>query len=210
MLLLYAIVAGLLLGRLTGGRLDGIATVRFRLWWLALAGLAFQVVLFSGPIASRVGDLGPVLYVASSAAVFLALLPNRSRPGFLLIAIGALLNLVAILANGGFMPSSGEAWMALNGAPDVPARDYTNSELIGTNTVLPALGDIFVLPRPMPFANVFSIGDVLIGVGAAWFLIRTMHRIPLGDEQAPPAPGAVRTRSAGPRGGSIRTVPEPR
>jgi hypothetical protein len=36
-----------------------------------------------------------------------------------------------------------------------------------------------VLPRPMPFANVFSIGDVLIGSGAVVFLVRTMRRRPL-------------------------------
>ena len=39
MLLLYSIAAGLLLGRLAGGRLDGLATVRFRLMPLALGGL---------------------------------------------------------------------------------------------------------------------------------------------------------------------------
>ncbi len=39
----------------------------------------------------------------------------------------------------------------------------------------PFLGDIFVLPRPLPLANVFSIGDVLIGLGGALFILRTMH-----------------------------------
>ncbi len=29
------------------------------------------------------------------------------------------------------------------------------------------LTDIFALPPPMPFANVFSIGDVLIAIGVA-------------------------------------------
>jgi hypothetical protein len=175
MLLLYAVAAGLVLGRVTGGHLDALATVRFRLWWLALGGLAFQLLLFAPPIADRIGALGAPLYVASSALVFVAVLPNLREPGFALIAIGAALNLVAIVANGGYMPSSPESWMRLNGEASVPASGYTNSALIGDYTVLPFLGDIFVLPRPLPFANVFSIGDVLIGLGAIVFLVRTMH-----------------------------------
>jgi hypothetical protein len=174
MLLLYFIGAGLILGRLAGGRLDALGSVRFRLWPLALAGLAFQLLLFSGPVADRVGDLGPPLYVASSLVVFVALLPNLSLPGLPLVALGAVLNLVAIVANGGFMPSSPEAWAGLNGIAAVPTDAYSNSALAGEGTQLLFLGDIFFLPRPLPFANVFSIGDLLIGLGATLFLLRTM------------------------------------
>ena len=41
--------------------------------------------------------------------------------------------------------------------------------------MLAFLGDNFVLPRPVPLANVFSIGDVLIGVGGALFVFQAMH-----------------------------------
>jgi hypothetical protein len=176
-LLLYFIAAGLLLGRLTGGRLDELRSVRINWWWVALAGLAFQVVLFSAPVASRIGELGPPLYVASSAAVFVALLPNMRIPGFRLIAGGAMLNLIAIVTNGGYMPSSSEAWVQLNGEAVIPATGYTNSSLIERDTFLPFLGDILTLPRPLPLANVFSIGDVLIGLGATWFLVRAMRGV---------------------------------
>jgi hypothetical protein len=66
--------------------------------------------------------------------------------------------------------------MRLNGEAAIPAASYTNSALSDERTLLPWLGDVFVLPRPLPFANVFSIGDVLIGLGAVWFLVRAMHR----------------------------------
>ena len=42
-LLLYFVVAGLLIGRIGGGRLSGITGIQFRWWALALAGLAFRV-----------------------------------------------------------------------------------------------------------------------------------------------------------------------
>jgi hypothetical protein len=178
MLLLYAILAGLIVGRLDGGRLSALAEVHFRWWGLALAGLAFQLLLFSGPLAERVGAAGPGLYVASTLAVFAAMLRNRRLPGFGILAVGACLNLVAILVNGGYMPSSPDAWVQLSGVAQLPVATYTNAALAGAHTLLPFLGDIFVLPRPLPFATVFSIGDVLIGVGAAFFLIRTMHQPP--------------------------------
>ena len=65
------------------------------------------------------------------------------------------------------MPSAPDAWLALNGVAELPVTEFSNSVLIGPETNLPFLGDIFVLPRPWPFANVFSIGDVFIGIGAA-------------------------------------------
>lgn len=175
MLLLYAIAAGLLIGRLAGGRLDGLTTVRFRLMPLALGGLLFQLLLFSAPVTERIGDLGPILYVGSTLAVLVALLANLRLPGMWLIAVGAGMNLVAIVSNGGYMPSSPEAWMLLNGRATLPVDDYTNSMLIGPATHFPFLGDIFVLPRPIPMANVFSLGDALIAVGAVVFLVRQMR-----------------------------------
>ena len=174
MLLLYSILAGLLIGRVVGGGFGALSDLELRWWWVALGGLVFQLVLFSAPVAERVGAAGPILYVGSSVAVFGALLRNLRLTGFPLIALGAGLNLVAIVANGGYMPSSPDAWLTLNGVAALPSAEYTNSSLIGPSTLLPFLGDIFVLPRPLPLANVFSIGDVLVGVGAAWCLIGTM------------------------------------
>jgi hypothetical protein len=175
MLLLYFVAAGLLLGRLAGGRLGALSQVRFHWWQTALGGLMFQLVLFSAPVATSVGDAGPPLYVGSSLAVLAALLLNLRQPGFRLIAYGAALNLLPILTNGGYMPSAPEAWLSLTGTAAVPTDEYTNSILMTPSTAFPALGDIFVLPRPLPLANVFSIGDVLIGVGAAVFLVRAMR-----------------------------------
>jgi hypothetical protein len=93
-----------------------------------------------------------------------------------LIAAGAVLNFTVVLANGGQMPASPEAVAALMGAPVLPTTGFTNSVIAGPETNFAFLGDIFVLPRPLPLANFFSIGDVLIGVGGAWFIARTMHR----------------------------------
>jgi hypothetical protein len=174
-LLLYSILFGLLLGKLLGGSVSALAGVRFHWMGLALIGLLGQVVLFSDQVTARIGAAGPALYIASTLMVLVSLLRNVELPGLEVISAGAFLNLLAIITNGGYMPSSPEAWMALNGVAQFPKEGYTNSALIGPSTPLPFLGDVFYLPHPIPFANVFSIGDVVIAVGAVWFLVQAMR-----------------------------------
>jgi hypothetical protein len=160
--ILFAIPIGIALGYLLGGRLDRLAGLKFHWAWLAIAGLLAQVLLFAGPVADVVGSAGPPLYVASTAAVLIAVLRNlRAIPGLALVALGAVSNLAAILANGGLMPASPEA-VATAGLSDEPG--FSNSVVLA-DPALRLLTDIFAIPAWLPLANVFSIGDVLIGAG---------------------------------------------
>lgn len=204
MLLLYAILAGLIVGRLAGGRVSALADLHVRGAWLAVAGLTGQLLLFSPVLADRVGDVGPLLYVLSSGLVFVVLMTNLTLPGMPVLALGAWLNMVAILANGGQMPSSPDAWLSLQGVAALPTDGFSNSLLIGPGTALGSLGDVFVLPRPIPLANVFSIGDVLVGVGAAWCVARAML-VPTAHEWE--AIGRSTVRRATGRHGRGRTSP---
>jgi Family of unknown function (DUF5317) len=179
MFILYAIPVGLVIGLLLGGRLAGLAEIRFRWAGLAAIGFAFQVLLFSEPVTARVGDLGPPLYVASTAVVLVAVLRNVAIRGMPLIAAGAASNLLAIVANGGYMPASREAAAA---AARVDPTTYSNS-VIRDGAVLAPLTDIFALPTWLPMSNVFSIGDVLIAVGIAVAIVVAMRsgaRTPAG------------------------------
>ncbi len=187
MLLLYSIAAGLVIGRLVGGRVRNLERVHFVWWQLALAGLFVQLALFADPIQERVGAEGPIIYVLSTLAVLAALLRNLRLPGLVLIAVGAILNLLPVLANGGYMPSSPEAWLELTGAAALPVTHFSNVTLIGPDTLFPFLGDVFVFPRPLPMATAFSIGDAVIALGAVVFLVIAMRR-----------PGVPRVAMAGP------------
>lgn len=175
MLLLYAVIIGLVVGLFSGGKLAALGSAHVRLWPVALIGFFAQLLLFSSPLAAVVGAWGPSLYVLSTVLVLMALVVNLRQPGFWLIILGALANFAVIVANGGQMPAAPEAWAALTGVAAVPTTDFTNSVLAGPHTVLAILGDNFVLPRPLPLANVFSIGDVLIGAGGALFVHQQMH-----------------------------------
>lgn len=182
MFLLYAILAGLILGLILGGRLTGLTELRFRWSGVMLAGLLVQVVLFSDAVAERIGALGPPVYVGSTAAVLIAVARNLSITGLPIVVAGALSNLAAIVANGGFMPASPGALASLG---ITPGAIYSNSAVI-PDPALWALTDIFALPGWVPFANVFSIGDVLIGVGVAVAIVMAMRN-------AGPRPGAPET-----------------
>lgn len=171
MFMLYAILGGLLAGWLLGGSLANLGLLRLRWAPVALVGLLTQVVLFFGPIAERVGDLGMPIYVGSTALVLTVVLRNVRLPGVALVAAGALCNLLAIVANGGYMPASRSA-MAILGKAVNPG--YSNSAVVDAPVLAP-LTDIFALPPFVPLANLFSIGDVLISVGIAVVIAGAMR-----------------------------------
>src|SRR3990172_5967797 len=104
MFLLYPIVLSLLLGVFLGGRASGLGSPQPRWGWVFAAGLGIQIVLFSAPVTERIGELGVPIYVLSTALVVLAVILNRRITGMPLVALGAITNLVAIVANGGYMP----------------------------------------------------------------------------------------------------------
>ena len=171
MFILYALVIGVALGIALGGRPAGLGSLRFRWSGVMLAGLLVQVVLFSDTVAERIGALGPPIYVASTVLVLAAVVANRSIPGMAIVALGAVSNLAAIVANGGYMPAARSALDAL-GKSD--PTTYSNSASVES----PALGpltDVFAMPPWLPFANVFSVGDVLIVVGVVTTIVLAMR-----------------------------------
>ncbi len=181
------LVAALLLG---GGRLDRLGTVRLRgIPAIALA-MAIQGPLF-GPLAGLLPAGHPVglaAYIATSALVFGVVLMNVRRPGFVLVAAGAAANLGAIVANGGVMPTSPEALAVLGWSGD--HAEFSNSALVAA-PALPWLTDVFALPPWVPFANVFSVGDILIGLGIGAFLAVAVSGPGAGRSVSAPLDGAA-------------------
>ncbi len=185
MFMIYGLVAGLVIGLVLGGRLRGLA-VSFHWPWLAMAGLLAQVLLFSPAVTAAIGSLGPPLYVASTLLVLVVVVRNiRVAPGLALVVAGGLANLAAIVANGGYMPVVPEAAAAAGRAASV---GYSNS-LPLARPVLAPLVDRFAIPSGLPFANVFSVGDVLIGLGIVTVIVVAMLR---GDRVAPAASEGMR------------------
>lgn len=171
MFMLYALAAGVAIGWLLGGRLSGLGRLRIRWAPLALVGLLAQVVLFFEPVAERIGGAGPLVYIGSTLVVLVVVCRNLAVPGLALVAVGTASNLAAILANGGSMPASAAALALVGHAVN---DGYSNSTVVADPALWP-LTDIFAIPAPMPFANVLSVGDILIGIGVAWAVVAAMR-----------------------------------
>jgi hypothetical protein len=168
MALALPLLGGLALAPLLGGRWGRVADLRPRLLWVFYAAIALQLIAF--PFAAlpwRTSDrAGIVLWLCSYALFMLGAGGNLRLPGVPLIGAGMLLNLSAILANGGHMP-------ALPAALRAAGLHFTHSR---NSTALPSpnlywLVDRWAAPSWVPWANVFSIGDVLIAAGGLVFAL---------------------------------------
>jgi hypothetical protein len=166
-ILVVAVALAALSVPVAGGSLLRLHSLRLR-WPFAIAvSLWIQImvitVLPSGLPAAASRGLHLVSYVL--AAAFLAV--NRRIPWLWLVSAGGLCNLVAIGANGGVMPASRAALATAGLLP----RASSGTPAFSNSAYRPGqhlrfLGDVFSVPRGWPMANVFSIGDVLIVVGA--------------------------------------------
>jgi hypothetical protein len=153
--------AALLLGLALGGRLSALAELRLRGLWLFYAAILIQIVAFpSGPMPWRMDDeAAKWLWLASYACLALAAFLNARLPGVVVITAGMLSNVAAIVANGGHMPTLPEAGRAA-GVPPAHLNSVTTA-----NPNLGWLVDRWAAPDWVPFANVYSVGDVLLALG---------------------------------------------
>jgi Family of unknown function (DUF5317) len=106
-ILLLVMAAGLAIGQLRGGDLDGLRAVHLKALPLAVAALALQVLLgLQGPrLDGALPMIGSVLLVASLLLGLIVVWANRRLPGMLLIGLGLVANLSVVGSNGG-MPVS--------------------------------------------------------------------------------------------------------
>jgi hypothetical protein len=151
---------------LTGGELARLAEVRLR-WSAALVGaIGLQLAL---TVDSVDPTLGAVLHLLSYACAGAFVVVNRQVPGLLLTASGGAMNLAAIAANGGVMPASPQA-LRMAGITTTSDHFVNSASVEGAR--LSWLGDIFAIPASWPLSNVFSMGDIVLLIGAGYLLHR--------------------------------------
>jgi hypothetical protein len=118
----------------------------------------------------------PLVLIGSQAILLVFALLNLRTTGIWLLGFGLSLNLLVIVLNGGMMPISPETVKKL--LPDAPPGLWSLGERFGVGkdivlakgaTNLWFLSDVFVLILKQ-YRVAFSIGDVLIALGAIWLL----------------------------------------
>lgn len=165
MFLLPSLLLGLVFAVVLGGQLSRLAEVRFRLTWTVPVALAIQVVIFS-----RLGEgLAPwtieQLHIASYVILLAFAAANLRVRALVPVLLGLVANATAILANNGLMPVSPSAARTIGMSAGVHDNVFVGHARLGF------LGDVFALPSQFPLANVFSVGDILIGIGMMLFVV---------------------------------------
>jgi hypothetical protein len=158
-----AAVVLMLMPALLGGRLSQLALLRLhKASWIAGA-LVLQVLVFES--LDWPHQVLSVAHIGTYAVAAYFLWLNRRVPGMLVIGLGAVSNGVTITLNGGTLPARLGALRAAG--LDIDPEKYVNSGVL-EHPRLWFLGDVFAIPAQLPLANVFSVGDVLIVMGAAY------------------------------------------
>ena len=177
MFLLPTVPIGILLGLLLGGRLGRLAYVRVSKPWLFYLALALQIAAFPSLLMPLQAPerLATALSVASYGALLLVFARNVRLPGMPVAGAGMMLNLAAILSNGGHMPAlpsaMRDAHLAYSGVHNNSVREASPN--------LAWFVDRWAAPGWVPFGNIFSVGDVLIAVGAIVVIAAAMGaRVP--------------------------------
>ena len=169
---LIVIVAAVLVGLIVGGSLRNFERLRVHWWVLAFAGLALQILPVPAIAGVPTWALGAGMLVASYVVLLAFLGVNRWIPGASVMAVGLVLNLAVVAANGG-MPVRARAIEAAGGSASFPTDAGDKHHLMNDDDVLTPLGD--VIPIPPPIGVVLSIGDVLLYLGIAWFVVQVMR-----------------------------------
>jgi Family of unknown function (DUF5317) len=176
-----AIIILLILALLLRRDLSAVGRISYRGGWkfaAVVAGLfvlqAVTVLYVPGQTVFQIA----LLMLSQIALVFLLLL-NRHVPGAKLFALGIMLNIAVMVANGGWMPVTPEIHNFVH--PDRPvelqARQVNSKDVIlpRAETNLWILSDI--IPVTLPWRrNAVSIGDVLIILGAAQFIFQATSK----------------------------------
>lgn len=159
---------------------------------LVVIALVAQWIAFGfHPTRTVIPDLYASLVLVLSQLVLLVFAwKNRKVPGFWLLGAGLLLNLVVILLNGGWMPISPDTvrWLAPDAAPDawqVGQRLGFGKDmvLLVENTRLWILSDHLRPPDGFFYRFAFSLGDVVIAIGAIWLLWRVSDPVQSNEEK---------------------------
>lgn len=185
MILLLSLIISILVALLRRGSFRALAGVSLVHGWIAILAFALQLIEIYAPLPKTEGFWGQrtLLLIGSYGALLVVVGLNYRLPGLPWIGAGLALNLIVMLANGGYMPITPEA-LQRAGLAHLALGNEAGARLLATKDILLArsdtalwfLSDIWVLPPPVGTA--FSTGDIFLAIGAFSFFQRAMRPSP--------------------------------
>lgn len=125
MILVAAVVVAALAVPVFGGRLRDIIGLRLRSLWLVFTAVGMQALIGGVLDEQLAGWVGRALHLASYGLLDVFLYRNRRVRGLLVLAVGGAMNLAAITANGGVMPTTARALELAGRSPNLDERFST-------------------------------------------------------------------------------------
>ena len=175
-------------------------------WPALVVAFAVEVTLYNPPLNTQSWAIAhvPWVWIACRLTILAVLVANGWRHDSDLVwpwrvaSIGVGLNTLVICLNGGYMPQSVEAAVAVWGASHIDPTRLQNVIPMGPDTRLPWLADTLAEPAWLPRPNVISVGDVLLSMAVAtWAFSAALPRAKIGSSIATLIDGAPgRNRSA--------------
>jgi Family of unknown function (DUF5317) len=169
-----SMLVAIAIGYAAGGRLRNLLALHIRWPLAAVAGLALQMIPVRGGFSSLVFPSLLISFVLLGAFA----VANIRLPGFPLVVVGVIANLLVIGLNRG-MPVTHGALVAAHQLGSLPelAHGGARYHLAGPGDVLVPISDS--IGATFPLRMVISPGDVAIYAGMIWFLVWGMRRRPV-------------------------------
>ncbi|MEA3424138.1 MAG: DUF5317 family protein [Bacillota bacterium] len=170
-----AMILGLAISFLLGGRMDNLEYLDIKGWYLIIIGTVLQLVsLFLAKYSFAI-------YIQLTGIVFviIVLMLNMNLRGFWLMLFGGMLNFLAVVLNGNKMPvnpiiiENNKLSSFMDMIVDGEIINYLSTSVGGWSAML---GKIMMTPQWYPFPNILSIGDIVISVGIIWFIYGETRR----------------------------------
>jgi hypothetical protein len=160
-LLVFAVA--MLVVPLTKGSFRRLSQLQFRHLWVLLVALIVQMLLELVDFPKdRIEDVGVAILLGTYVMIFGFCWINRKIKGVTLIGVGIACNVLVIALNLG-MPTTKELRTVDGRDVYVPIEQTVKHRPETDDTKLAFLGDVMTLPGAPN--QMFSIGDILIGLG---------------------------------------------
>jgi len=169
-----AVLLGLLVGALRGGRITNLAFSNIRGWMLIIVGFLLQMVPALFGRSGLMDRWGHVIAFLMVLLIVPVVFLNLEKKGFWAVGVGTVLNLIPMLTHGLRMPIllrslqvTGRQEM-LTSMKSGAVLNYVGLEHLHGWTSY--LGKVIPLPKFYPLAQVLSVGDLFISLGLFLFI----------------------------------------
>lgn len=172
------VIAAIIVVMIRGADIKNLERLEFKYWYFLILGFFLQSipVLFDKTAAVYFPEAaqlaGYIFVVLSYLFILFPLLININIKGAYFALVGTITNAAVIFVNNGMMPVSKNAILISgyqNALQEGQRLDLMHYVADGS-TRLFMFSDVIPIPRPYPFPQILSIGDILICVGIFIFI----------------------------------------